>query len=117
MAALSGAGIDPWLAHLVEGSDRRAAGGIGEEVRSLAHPVQGAGGAARLLVGHGGEDDVASQLGTGAAELEHDRQFHGDHLLHVAGAAAPDLAVDQLATERVARPGLGVDRHHVDVRQ
>ena len=73
--------------------------------------------AAGLLVGDRREDDVAPQLRARAAQREHHRQLHGDHVLHVDRAAAPDHAVDEIAAERVARPGLRVDGDDVDVAE
>ena len=40
---------------------------------------------------------------------------HRVHVLHVDGAAAPDVAVPDLAGERVDRPLAGVGRHDVEV--
>ena len=55
-----------------------------------------------LLVGDGGEDDIALELRAGALQREHHRQLHRHHVLHIDRAAAPDHAVEQLAAEWVA---------------
>ena len=72
-------------------------------------------GAAGLLVGDGEVEQVA--LGPEAApheRAEHDRHRRRE-VEHVDRAAAPHLAVDQLAAERVVPPAGGVDRHDVGV--
>ncbi len=81
----------------------------------LRHPL-GTGQAAGLLVGGAGEQDVASETGDRVAgrvetgrprlrgEQPHDPELHGDHRLHVDGAAPVDVAVDELRRERVVAP-------------
>ena len=49
-------------------------------------------------------------------EADH-AELHRDHALHVHGAAAVDLAVGEVAGERVVRPALGRGRDHVEMRQ
>ena len=74
-------------------------------------------GAARLLVGAGEVDEGPPRpppARPAGERLERDR-LGGGEVQHVDRAAAPDLAVDQLAAERVARPGLGIDGHDVGV--
>jgi hypothetical protein len=44
-------------------------------------------------------------------------QFHSHHGLHVHGAAAPDVAIGDRASEGVVRPALLVDGDNVGVRQ
>ncbi len=85
--------------------------------------------AARLLVRGAREDDVAAQPGDGIerwveagrdrlpGQSEHDLQLHGRHALHVHGAASVDVAVGDLAAERIARPALRICGHHVQVGQ
>ena len=102
-------------ADLVERRGRGASGRVVEELGPLLDEATGPVLATGLLVGDRGEDHVAAQVGAGASEGEHHGQLHRDHVLHVDRAAAPDDAVDELRAERVARPGLRVDRHDVDV--
>ena len=73
--------------------------------------------AACLLVRDGGEDDVTPPLTALPAQRQHHRELHGDHVLHVHRAAAPHDPVDQLPAKRIARPGVAVDRDHVEVRE
>ena len=56
--------------------------------------------AARLLVGDAGEDDVALERQALALEARDDERGHHRHVLHVDGAAAPQVAVVDLAAER-----------------
>ena len=77
-------------------------------------------GAARLLVGHRAEDDVAAQAHADTPQaLESDHQG-GDAALHVVHAAAVQAPVAGGGDERVARPllaGLDVDRVDVAVQE
>ncbi len=123
-------GIEPPATDLDADAAGLGQAGVGPE--QLGFVVDDPGDAlvaARLLVGGAGEDDVAPQAGDGiargieagrdrvAGEPEHDLQLHGRHALHVHGTAAVDVAVGDLARERVARPALGIGRHDVEVRQ
>ena len=94
------------LGQHVVGADR-----IGLVVGHPLHAVR----AARLLVGDGEVDQVAAGAEpTGGEVAKGDRHRRGE-VEHVDRAAAPDLAVDQLATERIARPSALVDRHDIGV--
>ena len=72
-------------------------------------------GAARLLVG----DREVEQVALGPEAAPHERAEDDRHrrreVEHVDRAAAPHLAVDQLAAERVVPPAGGVDGHDVGV--
>ena len=82
----------------------------------VAHPRR-AEAATHLLVGNGHQDDVAVERDLLA--LEHDERVELRHAraLHVERTAPPDLAVRNLAAERIARPSRGVCRHDVHVVQ
>ena len=108
---------DRVAADLVEGGGRGSTVRVTEELGALLDESTGAVLAAGLLIGDCGEDDVATKLGTGASQGQHDGKLHRHHVLHVDRAAAPDDAVDELAAERISRPGLRVDRHDVEVAQ
>ncbi len=66
-----------------------------EEVRALRR--------AGLLVGHGGEDDVATQARLGSREEGQHARAHRHHVLHIDGPATPDAAVGHVGRKR--RPG------------
>ena len=69
----------------------------------------------RLLVGHADEHQRPARPEARVGEPAHG-DGHGRGLVqHVDGAAAPDLTVDELASERVARPVVGTDRDDVEV--
>jgi hypothetical protein len=72
--------------------------------------------AAGLLVGHGGEDDVARQLLAAPGDEGQDTGAHRRHVLHVDRAAAPKVAVVDFAGERAVLPPRRVGLDHVDVR-
>ena len=86
-------------------------------------------GAARLLVGGAGEQDVAAQardrvaggVEAGRARLAGEqpnhRQLHRDHRLHVDRAAPVDVAVGDVGRERIVAPAIGRGRDDVEVRQ
>jgi hypothetical protein len=81
----------------------------------LLDQEQGPVPAARLLVGHGGEDDVAVQ-GRALALQQHQRhQAHRHHVLHVDGAAAPDVAALLHGGEGRVLPVVVVGGDHVQV--
>ena len=98
------------VAGAAEGADHRVdaaatghpdveAGGLGAEAGVGAHAVRGAGvgaGAARLLVGVGAEDDVAGEVRAQPRDRLEREQHAGDAALHVAAAAAVELAVADL---------------------
>jgi len=86
-----------------------------ERVPVLGADVARAEGAARLLVRAGEVDEGAARLPAATGQgLERDRLGGGD-VEHVERAAAPHLAVHELAAEGIAGPVLGRDRHHVGV--
>src|SRR5690606_20409244 len=66
-----------------------------------------------FLVEAEGEVHRAHEIGL--AELRRHGQGAGDERLHVAGAAAVDIAVADAGPERVDGPRLALDRHHVGV--
>ena len=73
-------------------------------------------GAGRLLVGDGVDDQVARQADVEAGEHLGREHHRGDAALHVAGAAAVELAVADDGRVRVVRPArLGLARDDVDV--
>ena len=72
-------------------------------------------GAAGLLVGEEGEDDVTLRFAAGSGEITQDRKDHGIHILHVHRAAAPDHAVADLSAERVDLPVVGLGGYDVEV--
>src|SRR5690606_38513149 len=79
---------------------------LAEEERAVA--------AARLLVRHAREDEIALELGPLAREAAHDGHAHRRVVLHVDGAASPEAAVEDLAGERRMGPALGLDLDHVE---
>ena len=83
-----------------------------------AEPEQPVVGALpELLVGGGGEDQVACRTKALARE-RCDRDCAGrDLVLHVERPAAPDVPVTQLARPRVDRPLRRVGEHRVGVRE
>ena len=68
-----------------------------------------------LLVGGQREDEVAGGAESLAPERRERDGARRDLALHVERAAPPDLAVDEIARPRVARPLLGVGAHRVGV--
>ena len=78
------------------------------------HPL-GTPPPARLLVGDTEVDQRALRTKAVPGEVLERGGHRRRDVQHVDGAAAPDLAVDDLAAERVARPGVAVDRHDVGV--
>lgn len=71
--------------------------------------------AAALLIGEGGEYDVAGRAVSGARRVEQRRHHHRDHPLHVHGTAAPQDALVDLGCEGIALPTLCGGRNDVDV--
>jgi hypothetical protein len=84
-------------------------------VRVLLDQPAAPGRAAGLLVGDGGEDHIAPERPSEPGQEPDDHGAHGDHVLHVDRAAAPDVAVGQLRRERRVTPPPGLGRDHVDV--
>ena len=82
----------------------------------LAQPL-GAEARADLLVGGRSEDEIAGGLEAFTGERGHRDCARGDLALHVERAASPDLAVSQLAAERVRRPLRRIRQYHVGVRE
>ncbi len=101
--------------------DRHATGFV--EGAGRAEPVGPVGGnparslhSACLFVGGRGEEHVTGQAGdrvgggipAGRLRLPgqhpHDREFHGDHALHVHRPAAPDVAIGDVAAEGIVGP-------------
>lgn len=72
---------------------------------------------AGFLVGVGHEDDVPFQADAFALELYEGHQLHCDHVFHVGGAATPNDAVMQVATERRPLPFVGLRRNDIDVAE
>ena len=84
-------------------------------VALVLEQVLGAPRAEVLLVGDREVDERAARREARAGEVaERDRHRRGE-VEHVDRAAAPDLAVDDLAAERIAPPAVGVHRHDVGV--
>ena len=71
--------------------------------------------AAVLLVAEHDEDHVARQLHLARGGAEERRDEHRDRTFHVDRAAPPDLAVDELPSERRPLPILAAGRDDVDV--
>ena len=72
--------------------------------------------AAGLLVGDAGEDEVALERDALLLEARDDERRHDRHVLHVDGAAAPHIAVVDLAAERRMGPALRLGGDDVEVR-
>src|SRR5579871_694364 len=69
-----------------------------------------------LLVRHRRQRELAVELGLDLVEVEEGEDRRRGAALHVAGAAAVNLVVDQLAAPRITRPaGAVADREHVDM--
>ena len=82
---------------------------------AVAHRGQAAG-AGRLLVGDRVHDQVAAQPDAEPASTSAANTIAADAALHVAGAAAVQVAVAHLGRLRVARPALArLGRDDVDV--
>ena len=100
---------------------RRVATGLGQHVlRADGVPVVvdhvlGAPVPAGLLVGDAEVDQRALRPEALVGQLAERDGHRRRDAQHVDGAAAPHLAVDQLAAERVAGPAVGVHRHDVGV--
>ena len=74
--------------------------------------------AARLLVGRRDDDQLAARRPPALARERHGgRDLRRRLRLHVLRAAAPELAVGDLARPRVALPVGGLGEHGVDVRE
>ncbi len=103
--------LEPVAGALVD----RVVGADGVGVR-LAEPGE-AEAVADLLVGGGGEDQVAGRLEALAGERGDRDRVRGHLPLHVERAAPPDLAVAHLAGERRHRPLGGVGEDDVGVAE
>ncbi len=86
-----------------------------EQVCVLFDKELHAGVAARFLVAREREDDVAGGTGLRRRRPHQRRKQHRHAALHVKGASPPDLAVDQIATERRMSPLARVRRNNVDM--
>ena len=72
--------------------------------------------AERLFVRYRRQGQPAVQLVAQLAQVEKRENRGGGAAFHVAGAAAVDAPVNELATPGVTRPALAVaDREHVDM--
>ena len=78
------------------------------------HPL-GTPAPAGLLVGDAEVDQRALRTKAGASKVLERGGHRRRDVEHVDRAAAPDLAVDDLAAERVARPGAAVDWYDIGV--
>ena len=81
------------------------------------HEIDACSGGVGLLGRFGEEDHVAIQQHAAPLEQQHGHEVRRQHRLVVLGAAAPDVAVLQIGSERIHRPLLALHRHHVRVRQ
>ena len=112
--------VDRDVAHPVV-ADRRVAAGLGQHVLGadgvpvVVEHVLGPPVPAGLLVGDAEVDQRALRPEALRRQLPERHRHRRRDAQHVDGAAAPHLAVDQLAAERVARPPVGVDGHDVGV--
>ena len=86
-----------------------------EQVCVLFDKELHAGVAARFFVAREREDDVAGGRGLRRRRPHQRRKQHRHAALHVKGASPPDLAVDQIATERRMSPLARVRRNNVDM--
>ena len=68
-----------------------------------------------LLVGDERDDDVALRPDALAPPAQQGGEGHRAHVLHVDGAASPDVPVAHQPAERVDAPVVGLGRHHVEV--
>ena len=99
----------PLAAALVEGVVRA------HELGMLADEPREAVVLVHLLVGRQREDEVAGGPEALAPERGERDRARRDLALHVERAPPPDLAVDEVARPRIARPLLGVGAHRVGV--
>ncbi len=88
--------------------------GVDDVPMVLGHPV-GSPDAARLLVGHAEVDEVALGPEAFRGEAAEGDGHRRGQVQHVDRPAAPHLAVDHLAGERIVPPPVGVHRHHIGV--
>ena len=68
-----------------------------------------------LLIREHAQQHVARRRLSGLGESQDRPEHHRHTALHVQGASTPNLAVDQLAAERIVTPALAIRRDHVDV--
>ena len=103
------------------GAGDRDPAGLGDHVVGshgiglVRHEVLGAEGAEGLLVGHRQVHERAPGTEATAREALGGHRHRRGEVEHVDGAAAPHLAVDQLATERIVLPSRRVGGHDVGV--
>jgi len=71
---------------------------------------------AGFLIGDAGEDEVALERDALFLEPRDDQRAHDRHVLHVDGAAAPDVAVVDLAAKRRMLPALRLGLDDVEMR-
>ncbi len=123
--------FEPSLLARADQIGHAAIGGVDERAAPLVDAIIGAEqvavvfrqpletvGPTRLLIGPGGEDDIAPQLDPGALEQDERHRLGGDGVLHVVRAAPVDAPLVNLSTEGWVGPGPFVlDRHHIGVRQ
>ena len=95
------------------------AGRLADDRRVGAEPALDEGGAARagrLLVGVGGDDEVAGERHPELRQRLGGDRHCGDPALHVARAATVEESVPHLGGERIARPAIArLDGDGVDV--
>ena len=68
---------------------------------------------ADLFVGRGDEDEIAGAAPAFARQGRDGDGARHDLALHVEGAAAPDVPVDELAAERIALPFRRLGEHDI----
>ena len=86
-----------------------------DELGVLLHEPREAVVLVDLLVGRQREDEIAGRAEALAPERRERDRACRNLVLHVEGAAAPDLAVDEVARPGIARPLLGIGAHRVGV--
>ena len=103
------------------GARDRDAAALGDDVVGphriglVVHEVPGAERPERLLVGHRQVHERALGAEPAAGEVLRGHGHRRREVEHVDGAAAPHLAVDELAAERVVAPSIRVRGHDVRV--
>ena len=68
-----------------------------------------------LLIREHAQQHIARWRLSGLGEPQNRPEHHRHTALHVQGASTPNLAVDQLAAERIVAPALANRRDHIDV--
>ena len=87
----------------------------GEQVGPIAHQPLRSVLAAALLVSDEREHQIPRRHDAGPLEVTGDGQHHPAHILHIDGAATPDITVGDRARERVDTPIRGLSRNHIEV--